>query len=172
MLQILQENLTEAERKSKTSFTYADADSPNFRNKYAEYLLGEVKDHLLFYYSSKEYELFLKFFEYLDGRTKFSYGDFTGAFKKLQSHVEATKQATPPFMTSPDDFLQFLYDVNVICFFEPKEDGGKSFIRWCFQERSYSNISPKVRTHGDYEIHYGLARALNTGRRLKAPRAY
>jgi hypothetical protein len=34
-------------------------------------------------------------------------------------------------------------------------------------ERTASNISPKIKTGLDYEIHYGLANTLNTGKELK-----
>jgi len=69
-------------------------------------------------------------------------------------------------MSSANDFLQFLFDLNLISYLESTEYGD-TFIRWCFRERSYSNIAPKIKTHVRYEIHYGLARALNLGRKLK-----
>lgn len=74
----------------------------------------------------------------------------------------------PRLFETPDVLLQFLYDQNVICYFEVDEDGnGKKFIRWCFRERSPANPSPKVRTNTEYEIFYGLTKALNVGRRIK-----
>lgn len=71
-------------------------------------------------------------------------------------------------MKSAEEFLQFLYDMNIICFFEKTED--ETFLRWCYQERSLTNISPKIKTESEYEIHYGLANVLNTGKKLKARR--
>jgi hypothetical protein len=71
----------------------------------------------------------------------------------------------PDFMKSEDEFLQFLYDLNIVCYFEFAED--ERFIRWCFLERRLTNISPKVKTHSEYEIHYSLANVLNTGKRLR-----
>ena len=35
----------------------------------------------------------------------------------------------------------------------------------CFRERSFSNIAPKVKTNVRYEVFYGLARAVNTGKK-------
>lgn len=78
-------------------------------------------------------------------------------------------------MKSAEEFLQFLYDLNVIAFIERTEGqagyeastGDEKFIRWCFRERSPTNISPKVKTEVEYEIHYGLANTLNLGRRLR-----
>lgn len=63
-------------------------------------------------------------------------------------------------------FLQFLYDQNIISYVEDAE--GERFIRWCFIERTPSNIAPKVKTNSDYEIHYGLANVLNIGKEIKA----
>ena len=168
MLGILQELVPNSSNKEKAHFTFGDADSPNFRNRYAEYLLGEIKDHLLFYHTAGEYEIFLKFFEFLEGRTKFDYAAFVRAFDSLRRHVESLNLEAPRFMGTPNEFLQFLYDLNVICCIrEALGNQGKPFISWCFRERNYSNISPKVRTHERYEIHYGLGRALNLGRVFK-----
>jgi hypothetical protein len=169
MLDILQENAREFGSTNKECFTFEDVNAPAFRNKVAEYLLGEVKDHLLFYYSNDEYETFLKFFEYLHGKTAFKFEEFRVAYDEMAPYLAARAVARPKFMDTGADFLQFLYDLNVISFVEETEDGDK-FIRWCFRERSYSNIAPKVKLGERYEIHYGLARALNIGKRLKRPR--
>jgi hypothetical protein len=66
-----------------------------------------------------------------------------------------------------DVFLQFLYDLNVICYRERLQDG-RPYYRWCFRERSYGNISPKVKAEVQYQVFYGLARALNVGRQSKS----
>ena len=72
-------------------------------------------------------------------------------------------------MKSAEEFLQFLYDLNIICFFEKTDD--ETFIRWCFKERGLTNISPKVKTDLVYEIHYGLANILNTGKKFRSSRS-
>ena len=177
MLGILQEiipnySIPNSSTPQKRYFSQRDVESANFRNKYAEYLLGEIKDHLLFYYTSEEYEIFLEFFEFLQGRAKFDYSQYMDAFEALSAHLESLKRSSPQFMNTPNNFLQFLYDLNVICYIqEPSDDRERPFIRWCFRERNYSNISPKVRTHTRYEIHYGLVRALNLGKSLKGSRS-
>lgn len=139
--------------------------SKEFRKSYANYMLGELKDSLSFYYTEKEFELFLKFFEYLDGNQKFDYHKYLTAYAEYMNFIAGNEDKTPDFMDSAEDLLQFLFDQNVLCYIEETDDG--RFIRWCFKERSPSNISPKVKTHSDYEIHYGLANALNTGKVLK-----
>ncbi len=171
MLEVLQEQVRAEQPAGKAAFAFADTEKSEVRNKYANYLLGEIKDHLLFYYSRNDYELFLKFFEFLRGKKKFSYSEYVQAYDLLVGYAHKSRHKLPVFMTTSDGFLQFLYDLNVICYFEHAEDG-QQFIRWCFRERTYANMSPKIKTHSEYEIHYGIARALNIGVALKdkAPR--
>lgn len=146
----------------KRFFPKKDFFQPYFQRAYSNYLLGEIKDHLLFYYSTAEYNIFLKFFEFLSGRNRFAYSYYEIAFEKLNEHLKSLEQEVPQFMKTPNDFLQFLYDLNVLCYFENRADG-KRFIHWCFKERNYANISPKVKTHAEYQIFYGLAKSLNVG---------
>ena len=51
---------------------------------------------------------------------------------------------------------------------QAKQAEDETFIRWCFRERGPTNLSPKVRTETEYEIHYALANVLNTGKQLTA----
>jgi cold shock CspA family protein len=155
----------------KKYFDYSDLISPAFRKAYGSYLLGEIKDALSFYYDEREYEAFLKFFEYLNGKYKFTYDDYLNAFSDFSSFFSDQGKSPPSFMTTPEELLQFLYDQNIICYIEFAEGAkDEKFIRWCFQERSPANISPKVQNNRDYEIHYGLSNALNTGKELKQRR--
>ncbi|OYY78295.1 MAG: hypothetical protein B7Y43_07855 [Sphingomonas sp. 28-62-20] len=131
-------------------------------------MLGEIKDSLSFYYDESEYQLFLKFFEYLDGAHKFDFSKFIGAYADFMKFVATREVKIPDFMGSAEELLQFLYDQNVLSYIEGTSD--KPFIRWCFIERSTSNISPKVKTHSNYEIHYSLASALNTGKKIQPRR--
>ena len=63
MLKILQENFIQQQRGGDEVFRERDFDAPEFRRNHSEYLLGEVKDHLSFYHTASDYELFLKYFE-------------------------------------------------------------------------------------------------------------
>lgn len=158
-------------KKRENYFEYNDLINRDFRRSYGEYLLGEIKDALSFYYDETEYNAFLKFFEYLNGKIKFSYDDYLDAFAAFSEFFSDQGKSPPSFMTTPEELLQFLYDQNVICYIEISQ-GAKveKFIRWCFQERSPSNISPKVQANRDYEIHYGLSSALNMGKEIKQRR--
>ena len=164
MLDLLKNN--SKSHPEKTAFTSEDFEDPHFKRQYSNYLLGEVKDHLSFYYGPENYEAFLKFFEFLSGRDRFDYKDYKIAFEKLSEHVRSLATGVPKFMATPNDFLQFLYDLNIICYIERTEQH-KPFIHWCFKDRSYANISPKVKTNAEYEIFYGLAKSLNVGKVFK-----
>ncbi len=147
----------------------SDFDDPSFRDAHADYLLGEIRDQLLFYYSQDEFDLFLQFFSHLNGKKRFSYSEFVSAFNGFVRSCADMGKNIPAFFESDKIFLQFLYEQNVICFIEDDEegDGRAPFIRWCFRERNPSNLSPKVRPEVDYEIFYGLTKALNVGREIK-----
>lgn len=144
----------------------ADFDNPEFRKQYSVYLLGEVKDQVSFYHTEDEYEAFLKFFEFLHGKWKFDYVLFLEAYDLLISFLNATRIPIPDFFESPNRFLQYLFDLNVISYVERMEDG-TAHVHWCYRERSYANISPKVKAHKEYEIHYGLGKMLNIGKEIK-----
>lgn len=145
-------------------FSYDDVLSNEFKKAYGDYALGEIKDALSFYYDEEEYELFLKFFEYLSGAKSFGYDAYIDAFTGFSRFLENQDRPRPSFMKTPEEFLQFLYDQNVLCFIENARD--EKFIRWCFRERTPSNPSPKVKTGMEYELHYALSTVLNTGKRL------
>ena len=164
MLRILQENHI-IKNENRNYFTYSDFESPQFKKKYSEYLLGEIQDHLSFYHTKEDYGLFIRFFTYLKGKTKFSYNDYLMAFDELSRYINNNNMNKPQFFEEADLFLQYLYELNVICYIQEAED--REFIRWCFRDRSVSNISPKVVTHAKYEIQYGLSKSLNLGKRFR-----
>jgi hypothetical protein len=71
----------------------------------------------------------------------------------------------PGYCDSPDQFLQFLYEANVIGYVVDTE--GKPYFGWCYRERSPSNISPKVKTGVRYDVHYAIKKALDLGKKFK-----
>lgn len=164
-LDILKENnkLTQ-----KEFFSIKDFEDPSTIREYSIYLLGEIKDQLSFYFSDKDYEIFLKFFEYLNGNNRFDYKDFQIAFKKYEQYVETITPNKPSFMEAENVFLQFLFELNVICYKEYIENSNKPHIHFCFKDRNYANISPKIKTNCNYEIFYGLAKALNIGAKFES----
>src|SRR5690606_32384874 len=105
----------------------ADFENRHFQREYSNYLLGEVKDHLSFYYGPDHYEIFLKFFEFLSGKDKFTYKEYIVAYQHLKNYIQSIEAKTPKFMATANDFLQFLFDLNVICYIEISNDS-KPFI--------------------------------------------
>lgn len=163
MLSILRENFVEQKQDPNRVFSEADFFNAEFVRKYSEYLLGEIKDQLSFYYTESDYQLFLKFFEYLNGKSKFLYEEYLNAYQAFVVYLDSNSIRRPKFSEAPDVFLQFLYELNVIFYIE-KVAGG-NFIRLCLRERNPTNISPKVKTHQTYQIHYGLIEELNVGKK-------
>ena len=162
MLSIQKENFIEENRNKNEVFSNKDFHSSLFTRKYSDYILGELKDHLAFYYSSEDFELAIKFFQFLNGHSRFSYSDFLVAFGKYKEFIRNNITNEPDFCKSPDIYLQFLYDSNVICYVVDSDS--VPFFGWCYRERTPSNIAPKVRTHTRYEVHYGLMKALDLGK--------
>ena len=170
MLSVLQELYRDRQDNTTSVFSEEAFDSAEFRRRFGDYLMGEIKDHLAFYYTDNDYEVFLKFFDFLRGKPSFDYTEYVAAFHAFEQFMAKNKIGVPVFCGSPDGFLQFLYELNILAFIEDREAG--VFHQWCFRERSYSNIAPKVKTGARYEIHHGIANALNTGSRLTVRRKW
>ncbi|MEW5913667.1 MAG: funZ protein [Thermodesulfobacteriota bacterium] len=164
IMSILRENFIEQGRRHNEVFQVSDFRDPAFTRKYSDYLLGEVRDHLVFYYSSEDWEKFVQFFQFLNGNSRFDYTIYCEAFKSFVSSLKNNGESVPEFCSSPDNFLQFLYDLNVLGYVVETNDG--PFFGWCFRDRSISNIAPKVRKGVRYEVHYGLMKSLDLGKTL------
>nr|WP_319269106.1 hypothetical protein [uncultured Draconibacterium sp.] len=166
MMKILQENFKSQHKRKLPVIDALDFDSAMFRSKYSDYLLGEIKDYLAFYHSDSDYDLFLKFFEFLNGKAHFTHNDYMFAYNNFADYIEKNDIDVPPFFESSDKFLQFLYDLNIICYIEETDDA-ENHIHWAFRDRSYSNVNPKVKEGVKYSIHYGLQKAFNTGKKFE-----
>lgn len=158
LLSILQDHSTQ--QKPKNHFDISTFNSDRLRNDYSEYLLGAIKDQLSFYYSEDDYQIFIKFFSFLNGKCEFSYSEYQEAFLSFH-RLYASESKHPEFLQNERALLQFLYDTNIICYIELAEK--EQFFRYCYRERSISNISPKVQFNSIYRIHSGLHKALNVG---------
>lgn len=165
ILSILKENFVEKKRNDSDKFSEDDLYDPMFTRKYSDYFLGEIKDHLSFYYPSSDYEDFLKFFQYLEGNSRFTYDQYTEAYNNYLESFQKNRLMPPGFCASADSFLQFLYEMNVIGYVVDTDD--KPYFGWCYRERSPSNISPKVKTGVRYDSHYAVMKALDLGTKFK-----
>jgi hypothetical protein len=166
ILRCLQESYISRNKGEVSQFEEQDFAEREFLRKYSDYLLGEIEEQLLFYYGKEDYQLFIHFFSYLDGRRQFTYGEYCDAFEEFISKSLAKTSHRPKFFESEDTLLQFLYELNIICY-EEVTDEGTTLLRWCFRERSPMNLYPRVVTGERYSIHLGLTKALNVGRPLE-----
>ncbi len=161
ILQILQEEAIEKRGKEVSVFTEKDINGHDFLNKYSEYLMAGIKDQLSFYYNEEDYDNYLRFFSFLNGRAVFDYEEYLVTYNKFADNVRKNYENVPEFIETADLFLQFLYDTNIVGSIEIADR--ETFFRWCYRERNPSNIAPKVRLEARYRIHKGLHKALNVG---------
>ncbi|MGX1360680.1 hypothetical protein QNJ95_37330 [Bradyrhizobium elkanii] len=146
-------------------FTFQVFRDRSIRKQYSDYLLGEVRDSLAFYYRVEEFEIFLRFFaflgEHVDKRHReFSYDAFVQAYSDLLRYADKNKIDLPVLFRTADILLQFLYELNILCFRINPARSKYPQTRWCFRERSFANIRPKVKSGCTYGLHYGIARGL------------
>ena len=124
--------------------------------------MAGIKDQLSFYYDERDYEAFLSFFMFLKGKSEFDYNTFSIAYDEYTDYLVENHEEIPEFTEKREKFLQFLYDSNIVYYIEDTTNG-EPFFRWCYCERSLSNICPKIRLGVRYRVHYGLHKALNVG---------
>lgn len=161
IMQILQDEFIKAHKDRSGIFSENDLNNKDFQNKFSEYLMGGIKDQLSFYYNDQDYDMFLRFFNFLDGRYQFNYEEYIEVYNQFTDFILDHHDNIPEFVESPDKFIQFLYDTNIICYIEDTDT--EPLFRWCYRERNPSDISPKVKLNQRYNIHYGLHKALNVG---------
>jgi hypothetical protein len=127
MVSLLQDEVRKRERTE--CFRQQDFLSDSFQNRYSDYLMGGVRDQLAFYYDNADYEMFLRFFTFLESRAEFTFEQYQRGYKKFSEFVLNNHPALPAFVESEDRFLQFLYDTNIICYIENTEI--QELFRWC-----------------------------------------
>ncbi|MCV9941212.1 hypothetical protein OIU35_33125 [Boseaceae bacterium BT-24-1] len=132
------------------------------QREFSDYLLGEVKDYLSFYHSTVDFDEVIGFFSQLGGNNRFSWDQFKGAFSRYRTSLSDKSVTIRELKASPEEFLQFLYSLNIIGYLEPDEFGG-NFVHYCFRDRTTVKLRPKVRYGLQYQVHPGLQRALLVG---------
>jgi hypothetical protein len=134
--------------------------SPDFKERLSEYMLRSIKNQTSFYYTDDEYNMLILFFDYFH-RPDFTWEEYCVKFEEYVSHVEKHYGIIPVFASTKEIFIQFLYDTNIICYIEDMEY--EPMFRWCYRERDFSRIAPKVKYNLRYRVHYSLYKALNIG---------
>lgn len=142
--------------------TLQDFKNDDTENEISNYYIDEAKDWCLHKFSDQEFITLTFFFQFLEGKSKFDYQEYLTAFNAYQQQVGDRKMGLFEEILDADDFLQLLYDLNMICYYE-KDRQGRDLFRFCYREREIYNLSPKVKTNSVYGVHYALLRALNLG---------
>lgn len=163
ILKILQDLMKRKRLGGKTTFDYETYLSNQFQNQYSEYFLSSLKDQLSFYYTEEDYKYFTRFFDFFDD-SQFSFEEYQTAYEKYIDYILDTAKDIPHFVEDPKEFLQMLYDSNVITAIETM--GKRKYFHFSYREKSATNICPEVPYEKgvEYRFHYGLYKKANFGR--------
>ena len=142
--------------------------NPDFTKEYADYLLGEVRNYSAFYMEQEDFFLYIKFFQYLDGKPEFRFEDFSKAFDKFKDWIRGETVKATEYLRDPEALLQFFFDINVLGYREIVGDDAEKFFHFSFRERTLTNIAPKVKTSGILMINLGISKALDIGLRVQS----
>ncbi len=142
--------------------TFEDFKSPDTQEEISDYYIDEAKDWCLHKFSDSEFNTLIFFFQFLDGKSKFKYDEYEIAFDTYIKQISDKKMEIFEELLDKDTFLQLLYDLNMICYYD-KDRKGNDLFRFCYREREFYNMSPKVKVHSIYGVHYALLKALNLG---------
>lgn len=161
ILSLIRDIMIDDNRGELTNFEYRAYNSDRFQNEYSEYFLSSLKDQLSFYYSEKEYQHFRKFFDFFNA-PEFTYSEYLEVYDKYVDYILENAEDIPKFVEDKHNFLQLLYDSNVIA---ALENGGEYF-HFSYREKSPSNIAPKILIGENisYKFHYGLYKKARMGR--------
>jgi hypothetical protein len=169
---LMMQNHVKLQQNNKNVFTLTCFQS--CQALYSDYLLGEVRDHLRFYYNDVDFDELTGFFKYLKGASRFSWQQFGEAYATYMKAIPRKRLTLHVLDEGPESFLQFLYSLNVIGYDEISVNQDEIFVHWCFWDRSTVTLNPKVPAglppvgisnakEGPYSTHPGLMRALKVG---------
>lgn len=147
---------------SESVSTLGDFKADDTENEISNYYIDEAKDWCLHRFSDSEFNTLTFFFQFLNGKSKFNYQQYKTAFDEYTRQVGNRKMEIFEELLDADAFLQLLYDLNMICYYD-KDRFGNDLFRFCYREREIYNLSPQVKTNSVYGVHNALLRALNLG---------
>ena len=164
IMQYLQKKMIKDGLGNVLEFDFAIYKSDEFQNQYSTYFLSSLKDQLSFYYSEDDFKHFLKFFDLFDD-FDFDFSKYHERYKKFVDYILENAKEIPKFLDTPREFLQLLYDSNIIAAIE-YNNGNEPFFHFSYREKNEANISPEVLFGSDYKyrFHYGLYKKAKWGR--------
>lgn len=146
------------------------ATSPAFTREFSDYLLGEVRNYAAFYMTQEDFGRYVKFFQYLDGKNRFTMAEFQNAYEQFKAWAKGESIKATDYLRDSEALLQFFYDVNVIGYSEASATDSETFFHWSYRERSLNNIAPKVKTTGLLILNQGISKVLDIGKQM-SPKA-
>lgn len=141
---------------------------PQFTRAFSDYLLGETRNYAAFYMTQEDFRSFMKYFQFLDGKNRFSFTEFADAFNRFNEWISGEDIRAREIVQDPESLLQFFYDVNVIGYSEQTQESSETYHHWSFRERSLNDIAPKVKATEHLTINPGIAKALDIGKSFRA----
>lgn len=166
-IRLTREMTIQSGRGGDNRFSHDLLSEPAFTRKFSEYLLGETKNYAAFYMTQTDFHNYLKFFQYLDGRKRFTFEQFSAAYAQFLKWADGETFKAREFMRDAEALLQFFYDVNIIGYTESLEDDRETYFHWSYRERSLIDIAPKVKSTGTLLVNPGVAKALDIGKSFK-----
>jgi hypothetical protein len=155
------------QKKGEASVFPIDLPSSSaFRREFSDYLLGEVRNYAAFYMTQEDFGRYIKFFQYLDGKQRFTMLEFQEAYDRFKTWVKGEPIKATEYLRDSEALLQFFYDVNVIGYSEAAVTDQEVFFHWSYRERSLNNIAPKVKTTGVLILNLGISKALDIGKQM------
>lgn len=139
---------------------------PEYTKEYSDYLLGEVRDYADFYMEQEDFFLYIKFFQYLNGKGEFTFAEFSAAYERFKGWIKGESVRATEYLRDAEALLQFYFDVNIIGYRESVGDEHERqdrFVHFSFRERTLTNIAPKVKTTAMLVVNPGVAKALDIG---------
>jgi hypothetical protein len=156
--------LQNANKRSKENYTsIEDFQHFSVQNEISNYYVNEAKDWCAYKFDGKTFDTLTFFFQNLNGNPRFSYQEYLKLFELFIKHIETRNINFGIEFLDPNSFLQLLYDLNLICYYE-KDSKGRTYARYCYKEREIHNLSPKVKFNCDYAVHNALLKAFNLGK--------
>jgi len=165
-VKITQKFNSKGSNEDATQFPHDVADKPAVTREFSDYLLGEIKNYSAFYMPQEDFNKYLKFFQYLNGRSRFSIREFDAAFVAFKSWAGGETFSATEYLRDAESLLQLFYDMNIIGYTENVEGGGETFYHWSYRERSANNVAPKVKSSGSFILNPGISKALDIGKTM------
>jgi hypothetical protein len=142
-----------------TQKTFIKEDFNNILFDFSQYLLMEIRDYFKFYYEEKDFNFLRNFLLLFHEEVRFDMQTFNN---KYRTYID--KKDLPSYAQTAENFLQFLFELNIIGYINIHDDGSERY-HWCFRERSMSNPVPQINLHAEvYYIHHGLHASLRIRR--------